>query len=288
MSNYLVTDTELSGIADIIRAKNGESGPIAFPSGFESGINNLFFPSWMGAGFEPYQIVGSHSWTLNDTSWASYTPNTNATSIKSYMDEEQITLDMANYEYMLVWSTRIKFAYQQDTPLIALPMSNYCFNAITIGRRPLEYSDLLQKNCNYNVADGLFYRNMGLYYSTAGNYRVFSSPYAIYTGTQNVSMSSSTASTATVTPRTPTIYARCNAGYFSTSSAALVDPSETTIDMVGRIWRFPLLKSEGGLLVDNFVNWMFSDIDLSSVSNSLQSSSLLGSSSEPEPEPEEE
>ena len=41
MSNYLVTDTELTSIADTIRTKSGQSGSLSFPTGFIDGINSI-------------------------------------------------------------------------------------------------------------------------------------------------------------------------------------------------------------------------------------------------------
>lgn len=41
MANYIVSDTELTGIADAIRAKTGSSSGLSFPSGFVSEIGEL-------------------------------------------------------------------------------------------------------------------------------------------------------------------------------------------------------------------------------------------------------
>lgn len=41
MANYKVTDSELTGIADVIRLKGGTSDPLVFPSGFASAINAI-------------------------------------------------------------------------------------------------------------------------------------------------------------------------------------------------------------------------------------------------------
>ena len=41
MSKYVVDSTELTGIADAIRAKTGGSDPIAFPTGFTTEIGSL-------------------------------------------------------------------------------------------------------------------------------------------------------------------------------------------------------------------------------------------------------
>lgn len=41
MANYIVTDAQMTQIADAIRAKTGESGTLAFPGGFVSGIGGI-------------------------------------------------------------------------------------------------------------------------------------------------------------------------------------------------------------------------------------------------------
>lgn len=41
MADYLVTDTELTSVADAIRARGGTSASLAFPSGFVTAINNI-------------------------------------------------------------------------------------------------------------------------------------------------------------------------------------------------------------------------------------------------------
>ena len=41
MSNYLVTDTDLTSVANAIRTKGGTSAQLAFPSGFVSAIGNI-------------------------------------------------------------------------------------------------------------------------------------------------------------------------------------------------------------------------------------------------------
>ena len=41
MADYIVTDTQLTGIADAIREKGGTSEPLVFPSGFEDAIGDI-------------------------------------------------------------------------------------------------------------------------------------------------------------------------------------------------------------------------------------------------------
>ena len=58
MANYLVTDTELTSIADAIRTKGGTSESLEFPTDFVSAIENI--PSGGGGG-------GSTSASINTT-----------------------------------------------------------------------------------------------------------------------------------------------------------------------------------------------------------------------------
>ena len=49
MSNYLVTDTDLTSVADAIRAKSGGSGQLAFPAGWISEIAGISeIPAYLG------------------------------------------------------------------------------------------------------------------------------------------------------------------------------------------------------------------------------------------------
>lgn len=46
MSNYLITDTDMTSVADAIRTKGGTSASLAFPTGFVNAINDI--PSGSG------------------------------------------------------------------------------------------------------------------------------------------------------------------------------------------------------------------------------------------------
>ena len=53
MSNYLTTDTELTSVADAIRAKGGTSAPLTYPDGFVSAIGAIS----TGVQASPYKDV---------------------------------------------------------------------------------------------------------------------------------------------------------------------------------------------------------------------------------------
>lgn len=66
MADYLVTDTELTSVADAIRTKGGTSSSLSFPTGFVSAIGNI--PSGGGSSFA---LVYDGTVTANTTSTTS-------------------------------------------------------------------------------------------------------------------------------------------------------------------------------------------------------------------------
>lgn len=73
--DYLVTDTELSDIADAIRAKGGTSAPLVYPTGFVSAINDI--PSGGTSDFEvhPVTITSSDRVTFLAPFLSTYPPD---------------------------------------------------------------------------------------------------------------------------------------------------------------------------------------------------------------------
>lgn len=64
MAEYITTDTELTSVADAIRAKGGTSAALAYPAGFVSAINNI--PS--GGGGSSYTLLATQEFTVSTTS----------------------------------------------------------------------------------------------------------------------------------------------------------------------------------------------------------------------------
>lgn len=65
----------------------------------------------------------------------------------------------------------------------------------------------------------------------------FEGSYTVNPGAVNAGFSNSTSNTPNVTPKTPIIYARCNANYFSTTSAGALDQENSKFRMVGELYR---------------------------------------------------
>lgn len=68
MANYLVTDTELTSIADAIRTKGGTSESLEFPTDFVSAIENI--PSGGGENVASNIVYVDYEYTYTETSSA--------------------------------------------------------------------------------------------------------------------------------------------------------------------------------------------------------------------------
>lgn len=79
MANYVVSDTNLSSIADAIRAKAGNSNDLVFPTGFVNAINAL-----------PNVITGTFKGTTTNTALdinLPYTGNGYPVAVAIYPEE---------------------------------------------------------------------------------------------------------------------------------------------------------------------------------------------------------
>ena len=77
MANYIVTDTELTSIADAIRTKGGTQGSLTFPNGFVTAIGNISGggnANWMGKNPDMIFESDADGVAFEDTPWATWTP----------------------------------------------------------------------------------------------------------------------------------------------------------------------------------------------------------------------
>ena len=65
----------------------------------------------------------------------------------------------------------------------------------------------------------------------------FTGSYGIYPAAVAATFSSSTSNTPTITLKRPTISARCNDSYWKVASAEAQDSANSTIKIIGQLWR---------------------------------------------------
>ena len=224
MSDYLVTGSELTGIADAIRSKGGTSAGLVFPDGFVSAVGALPVHFWEGDDMELVQDLGNIDWTFNDTNWSSWTPGTTQGTIKAREAYTTFQADMVNYDYLVQWMIKIELAYTASAEQKAMLLSCYGIDNSYMSRLPGSYTDLMNKNYNSAVAYNEVFRYLGKYYNTGGEVsRAYTSGYGVFPGSTTISANVASSNTPTITVNTPIIYARCHDTYFKTANANAVD-----------------------------------------------------------------
>lgn len=201
---------------------------------------------WLGRGAECIDnAVYSKSDTLANTSFATWTPSTTATTIVATTAPKTFAADLANYEYYLVWECKCDMDYTDANPTLkAHFLFSRCYMVQQITKRPSTFVNIQASNFDGNACTSLYTSNFLRYYGTTTGTVTYSwgTSYGIYFGAAAATFSSSTSNTPTVTIKTPTVSARCSTTYFSTGNAAKVNQEKSTWSISGKLYR---VKKEG-------------------------------------------
>jgi hypothetical protein len=232
---------DLTGIANAIRAKTGSNSSLLFPSGFVSAVQNINHGAldWMGDEVEFVSEFHRSKTMLSATDFATWTPSKTATDMQASSNLSTISINLADYEYMIEW-------LWQFTP--AYPSGQTYKNTIdrqvgaiyqTAHRRPYGLANFEAENYAYNYVTALT-TNIGyLIYWTSKAARSWTTgnSYGVYCSSTTATVSSTGADTVNLTPKTPKIVARCNDTYFTTTRADEIDKANSHIIIVGNLYR---------------------------------------------------
>ena len=234
--------SDLTSIANAIRAKSHGVSQLAFPAGFVSEIGNINHGAidWMGDNVEFVSEFHRSKVLLKDTGYPTWTASKTATSMKAATTLSTIALDLANYEYMVEWLWDITVAHEAGATLKAIPIRQVGTMYQSIYRRPNTLAKMASDtwDCAYvttlNSACGYCF-----YYNTSGTSTfTASNSYGLYcSNTAATVPSSSTGNTVNLTPKTPAIYARCSDTYFALGRYGDIDADNTSIIIVGNLYR---------------------------------------------------
>lgn len=239
--SLIITDSQnYTNIANAIRTKNGTNN-VYTPANMPAAILSLG-GNWMGENPELVKQVYSLSTTLGATNYASWTPSSTASVIKaSETLSTKETLDLENYDYLLVWISDCVVAYDDTwTPIKATCLREITLYSQAIFQRPSSVSTIEDETFNYTaVQQGTYQIYWCKYYSSATAISMAYTTYSpCYISALTAATFSSTSSlTPTLTIKTPTLSARCSTSYFSTAQAAKVDQENTTVKMNGYLYR---------------------------------------------------
>lgn len=245
MARYLVTDAELTSVANAIRAKGGTSGQLVFPTGFVSAVQSL--PqmtdpmSWLGKDVELYKDnLYSKEFALTDTDFHGWTPSTTAKDIVASVTAGTFSAaNMSDYEYYIVWESGVDPVYTGTPTLKAHTLLSRAYQVQQICRRPSTWANIGDDNFNANVCASVYTATFLRYYGTTTGSVTYtwSASYGFYFTLTAATFSSTTAESPTVTVKTPKLSTRCSTTYFSTGNAALIDEDNSKGFITCKIYR---------------------------------------------------
>lgn len=217
--------------------------------------------SWEGKNLEFVQDLGTVNWTLDDTSYSSWTPSeASATLIKERTDFTTFVADMANYDYVIKWFSKIVPAYVDGAELKAYEISQYTIATTFVFRywstRAAIYAGT--KNANGSLSS-LYYLLTHCYNANGADTISNNNESGIYSHATAITLSNSTSVTPTITVRTPRIYARASRGILSLTNAGKIDTTNTTITMEAKLYRMPSGDNMRVQETTEIINWYLSD-----------------------------
>lgn len=197
--------------------------------------------SFMGKIPEFVQQVYSTEVALEDTGFATWTPSTTAATIVSSVTAGTFSANFANYEYILKWETSVDVALQAGATTKAQLIWEGADQYQLLCKRPSSLANIQAMNFNGNTCFTYYTVPFMRYYNTSGTATyTHSISYGLYPVLVASTFSNSTSNTPTVTVKTPSVSARCYKSYFTEARAAEVDQENTSIKIVGKLYRIEI------------------------------------------------
>ena len=187
------------------------------------------------------QIYDSGSIKLSATNFATWTPSTTASDIRATANGTAFYGHFDQYEYLLKWEFRFNAVTVSGATLKAQVLYEGADQYQVLAKRPSSYANIQADNWNGNTCFTYFTVPFMRYWNTSGSLTyTHSISYGIYPALTAATFASSTADITTVTPKCPKVQARCSATYFATSRAPQLDQDESTLSIVGKLYRYKI------------------------------------------------
>lgn len=215
--------------------------------------------NWMGKNPELLKEVFTLDTTLGATNYASWTPSTTASTIRaSSTISTKETINLVDYDYILVWKSDCNISYDNTWSINAAS----CLREVTfwtqgVYRRPANPTTVVERTYNYAATTQNIYQvQYCLYYNTTPALALANTTYSpcYISSVTAPTFSSTSVDSPTLTIKTPVLSARCSSTYFSTDNAAKVDQTKTTVKMRGYLYRVEVGTSAIRSCFDELVN----------------------------------
>ena len=203
------------------------------------GGNCTFYEyDFMGKMPEFVNTIYTNEVALEDTDFATWTPSTSASTIVASVTAGTFSANFANYEYILKWETSVDVALQAGATTKAQLIWEGADQYQILCKRPNSLVNIGAMNFNGNTCFTYYTVPFMRYYKTDGTSTyTHSISYGIYPVVTAATFSNATSNTPTVTVKTPSVSARCYKSYFTEARAAEVDQENTSIKIVGKLYR---------------------------------------------------
>ena len=191
-------------------------------------------------GTNPVKIADYPATTvyLSNTAFTTWTPSTTALVLDSGANVGTAVLDLENYNYCIVWTTKSVFAYNSSATNKAKIVSQSHSINQSIYKSPNNLTNLRAKNYNTNRCTNLIVVGLANYYNSSSSHTLtYTNTLGIYPTSTAATFSSSTSNTPTMTIKSPSFRIVCNASYLSTANAGNIDASNTYFQYWGELWR---------------------------------------------------
>lgn len=191
-------------------------------------------------GVNPVKIAdyAGETVALSSTPFATWTPSTTALVLQNGKNAGTASLDLANYNYVIMWFADTRFSYDGSQTNKALMLHQcHCIRQ-DIYKTPGTMDNLTNNKYNYNRCTTLFGSGLFDYYNISGNRTItYALNAAVYPTATLATFSNSTSNTPTLTIRTPSFRIVCNNSYLTAANASHIDSSNSTFKYWGELWR---------------------------------------------------
>ena len=191
-------------------------------------------------GINPVKIADYATQTvaLSNTDFATWTPSTTYTTIYASSDVGTVVLDLANYNYNIVWFFDIEYKYDGTESSASKALRACQCMQQSIFKNPNELTALSAQNFNGNYCTTLFTAGLIDYYNASSAQKLaYTLSVAAYLNARAATFSNSTTNTPTLTVKTPSVRFVCNNTYLSTANCAKIDKANTKFTLRGELWR---------------------------------------------------
>lgn len=174
---------------------------------------------------------------LEDTDFATWTPSTTYTTIYASSNAGTAVLDLANYNYIILWFFDIEYKYDVAESSGSKALRTCQCMQQSIYKNPNGLTALSAQNFNGNYCTPLFTAGLIDYYTSSARKLAYTNGVAAYLYAVSATFSSSTSNTPTLTVKTPSIRFVCNNSYLTAANCAKIDKANTKFTLRGELWR---------------------------------------------------